>query len=244
MFRYCAYSERGTKRTVNEDRVMADNRVLTREQLSGQTDARFMAVVCDGVGGTGDGARAAEMIVKSFVDFDVGTCTPRSVSRNLHEVNRSIVREKSRNPDNPGTASTVAGIVIKDRWCLSFNLGDTRILKYFDGRLSVISTDHTAATEWFCSGGCPDAITRYVGGEGFACVPSFRKGTAEQGSIFLLCTDGVYKGVRDHQLRDILAGDDTIEEKGKAILKLSLQDGSGDDRSLVLVECSACTEDR
>ena len=243
MFRYCAYTEKGSKRKENEDRIMADKQVLTRDRLSGETGARFMAVVCDGVGGAGGGARAAELIVRSFEDFDVETCTPRAVSRNLHEVNRRIVREKNENPDNPGMASTVAGIVMKDHWYLSFNLGDTRIYQYCDGKLSVISTDHTAASELFCSGGCPDAITRYVGGGGYACIPSFRKGRAEQGSIFLLCTDGIYKSVRDHQLRTILAGDDTIEEKERAILKLSLQDGSGDDRSLVLVESASCADD-
>lgn len=231
MFKYCAYSGKGTRRKTNEDRVMVDNKVLQAAHYSGKSNSRFMAVVCDGVGGTSGGAYAAEKIAKSFENLEINSCSPLVLSRHLHRVNREIVEEQSKN-NTKTMASTAAGLVMMENRYLLFNLGDTRIYKFHDGKLRLVTRDHIEP-------GGDNCITSYVGGSGYACFPSFRKGQVENGCIFLMCSDGVYKSIKDDDLKDILGANTTVEEKERAILKLALQNGSTDDRSLVLVECAA-----
>lgn len=229
---YRAYSGKGTRKNTNEDRVMIDNMVLRTAHYSGKSNNRFMAVLCDGVGSTSDGAMAAEKIAKSFVNFEIDSCSPLVLSRHLHKVNREIVEEQSKNLYFSTMASTVAGLVMMlDRYLL-FNLGDTRVYKFHDGKLHLISRDHTES-------GVDNCITSYVGGSGYACFPYFRKGMVENGCMFLMCSDGIYKSIKDDYLKGILGSTIAIEDKERAILKLALQNDSTDDRSLVLVECVA-----
>lgn len=232
MFKYCAYSGKGTRRNTNEDRLMIDNMVLRTTHYSGESNAQFMVVVCDGVGSTTGGAQAAEIIAKSFENFELNSCSPLVLSRHLHKVNREIVAEQNRSKKAKTMASTAAGLVMKANKYLLFNLGDTRIYKFHDGKLRLVTRDHIEP-------GVDNCITSYVGGSGYACFPSFRKGQVENGCMFLMCSDGVYKSIKDDDLKGILGANTTVEEKERAILKLTLQNGSTDDRSLVLIECVA-----
>ena len=211
---------------------MVDHKVLNEVGCAGQNRTQFIAVVCDGVGGTSGGEQAAELLAKGFENFDVLTCSPLTVSRQIHRINRAILVEQKRNPAVFNMAAAAAGLVMAGGRYLFFNLGDTRVYKYHLGELTQISKDHTAPDNANC-------ITSYVGGSGDACFPSLRKGSAEIGSTFLVCTDGVYKFVSEDELKGILRSDLPVPEKERAISKLSLQNGSTDDRSFVLVECAA-----
>lgn len=211
---------------------MVDNKVLQTAHYSGKSNSRFMAVVCDGVGSTSGGAHAAEIIAKSFESFDINSCSPLVLSRHLHKVNREIVKEQGKRNNTKTMASTAAGLLMIENRYLLFNLGDTRIYKFHDGKLRLVTRDHVEP-------GANNCITSYMGGSGYACFPSFRKGQIENGCMFLICSDGVYKSIKDDDLQGILGANTTIVEKERAILKLALQNGSTDDRSLVLVECAA-----
>ena len=50
---------------------MVDNIVLYEGDLEGCSETALAAVICDGVGGTHDGAKAAEMVAMGFKNFDV-----------------------------------------------------------------------------------------------------------------------------------------------------------------------------
>lgn len=239
MFKFCAYSEKGTGRRKNEDRVMVDQKLMTEKRCFGEREDWFKAVVCDGVGSTGGGDLAAGMIAKGFEDYELSACSPIALSRHIHGLNRVVAEEQARNEQVSDMATTAAGIFMTDGRYLAFNLGDTRIYKYCEGMLTLVTRDHTAIERFGHSGQGRNVITSYIGGNGDACNPSIRRGSAESGSIFLLCSDGVYKGISDEELKDILGSKRTIAQKERAILKRSLQNGSVDDMSLVLVECAA-----
>lgn len=237
MFNYCAYTQKGSGHKVNEDRIIVDGRVLTQTHCSGSTVKSFFAAVCDGVGGVSGGDLAADMVAKSLVRFNnCDYVTPATFGHHLRVVNSYIALKQKENMKYSNMASTVAGISISNNKYVLFNLGDTRIYKYHDGKLSKITRDHIA------QGGLErdhNIITRYLGGYGNACCPSYNKGNSENGSLFLLCSDGVYKGQTEDEIKRILGNDCTLEEKEKAILELSLQNGSTDDMSLVIVRCVA-----
>ena len=236
MYRFCAYSEKRIGRKTNNDQVMIGNMVLHTPHHCGQTKDKFIAIICDGVGSTAGGAWAANITANSFVDFDVETCSPLIVSRHLHKVNRLIVAEQNRTESAYDMASTVAGLLIIANKYLTFNLGDTRIYQYHKGGLFRITKDHVIAG---ASGNAHlphDAVSGYVGGDGFACFPSFKKGKTDIGDVFMMCSDGVYKNIREDDLKNLLGSETAIEYKAGAILQKSLKNNSTDDRSLVLVE--------
>lgn len=239
MIRYSAFSQKGATKKNNEDRVMVENRIINNNTQSGFSNNSLIAIVCDGVGSTKGGAFAAELIAKSFLNFDINTCSPLTVSRHLHKVNSSVIEQQKKNESVNDMASTVAGIIVKDGRYLSFNLGDTRIYKYHEGKLSLITKDHITTIPYNFFNSNKTAITRYIGGTGCFCYPSLKVGIVEMDSSILLCSDGIYKHISNTELERILKNNDSLEQKEKAILKRSLQNGSTDDMSLVLIDCKA-----
>ena len=180
------------------------------------------------------------MIVNSFDNFDIATCSPLTLSRHLYKVNRAVVKEQSNKKVICSMASTSAGLILTSNRFILFAIGDTRIYKFIDKKLSLITKDHTVSErQQFWGFSSDDAITCYIGGSGHACYPSFRKGFVENDSLFIICSDGVYKSLKNKEIENILCNRSSLEQKEKAILNKSLQNGSTDDMSLVLIKCCA-----
>ena len=128
-FEYIAYSEQGRARRKNEDRVMAGNEVISRGCRSGDSESGFLAVVCDGVGGSYGGDVAAEMVAESFIDYSTDGASPILILRHIHKINYAVVSNKNEEKKRAKMATTVAGLVACNNRFLVFNLGDTRVYK-------------------------------------------------------------------------------------------------------------------
>ena len=66
--------------------------------------------------------------------------------------------------------------------------------------------------------------------------PSIRRGLIEDRDTgFIVCSDGVYKTITAGDILAIMDTDRTINQKARAILDTSLQNGSTDDMSLLVI---------
>ena len=234
MFEYVACSEKGSVREKNEDRVMVNNTVISDGWRAGVKENDFIAVVCDGVGGTDGGEIAAEMVASGFVGYDVEKASAYSLYHHFQSINGSVMDAQSRMPGYGKMASTVAGIMFFKNRFLLFNLGDTRIYEIKGDSILKKTQDHIFEDNMGKQHG---ALTRYIGGYGHACNPRIVKGSiSDEERCFLICSDGIYKKIPDEVLREILISKDSLDEKKRAILNLSIQNGSTDDKSIVLVK--------
>ena len=241
MIEYVACSAKGSKREKNEDRVMVNNTVISEGNIAGKENDEFIAVVCDGVGENNGGDVAAEIVTSGFKNYNISKASAYSLNRHIRNINGCVLNERRLKADHRDMASTAAGIMICKNQYLLFSLGDTRIYEMKRNSLSLKTKDHTlgsAGGNWLT---VPqdirqDALTSHMGGCGHACNPSIMRGSiSEDETCFLLCSDGIYKKVPEEKLRDALLDDSTLEQKKRAIFKLSAQNGSTDDKSLVLI---------
>ena len=242
MFEYIASSVKGSERTKNEDRVMVNNTVVSDGSISGVKENGFIAVVCDGVGGMVGGEIAAEMVASGFVGYDVEKASAYSLNHHLQKLNASVMDAQKHFPGYNSMASTAAGIMFWENRFLLFNLGDTRIYEAKDESIMLKTKDHTMgeADMEKSLGVRRDALTRYIGGFGHACKPSIIRGCISgDESCFLVCSDGIHKKIPEDVLRDVLSDGSALEDKKRAIMSLSTQNGSTDDKSLVLVRYAA-----
>ncbi len=239
MINYSAYTRKGIRKEANDDRILVDDKLLSKASHSGKKKKALVSVVCDGVGSTSYAAEAAEMIAGSFIEFKADQSSPNILIRHLKRINEDIVEEQNQKKSGCSMASTVAGLIIYESSYLAFNLGDTRIYKMHSGELSLISYDHTVRNEnLYYPGINRDALTRYMGGDGMACSPSFKRGIVEDNSMFLLCSDGIYKNIPEKDIKDVLASEITLSRKTKELYRLAVNGGSTDDTSIVLIDCS------
>ena len=238
-FEYFACSEKGSKRKKNEDRVMVCNEVISEGGRSGNKETDFLALVCDGVGGAPGGDIAAEMVAESFKDYSPSKMSPLKISRHIHKMNRLVVTNQLQLENCSKMATTVAGIVTYNDRFLAFNLGDTRVYKIDWEEITLLSRDHTLVYDNKSDFRDidKDVITGYIGGDGCSCHPSIRTGKMQEGDSFLICSDGIYKTINDPLLKEIIRNNETLEQKADTILELSLEKGSTDDMSMVLIKC-------
>ncbi len=227
MIEFYAYSQKGKSRQENEDRIMVGSKLLSEGKESGKRGCSLVATVCDGVGGTSGGAFAAEIAANAFRDYPAAKASPCSLSRQLHHINRTICLGTG----DTEPASTVAGLAFYESRFLLFNLGDTRIYSFCSNKLVRLSKDHTQEGTL--------ALTGYLGGDGAGCRPYIARGIARENSTYLICSDGIYKFIPEDKLAHILSQTVDLEKKARAILRHALQNGSGDDVSIVLLTCTA-----
>ncbi len=225
---------KGGKKEKNEDRIMINNKVIAKTCISGVEEQDLMSLVC-----VEGGAKEADMIVESFKNFQIRECSPYSLSVHLNSVNAAVVSEQFKNEMFHEMLSTATGIFIADSKYILFNLGDIRIYMYLDGVLSLITKNKMVRRTNDAFNYRDTLITSYIGGSGNACTPFIRKGIAKRGSIFILCNKGIYKSISEKNLEKILSSNYTLNQKKRGILKLSLQNASNDDMSLILLKCEA-----
>lgn len=236
MFEFCAFTSKGVNRKKNEDRVMVADKTIKNGFSCGSKEESLTAVICDGVGSIPGGDKAAEKASNSFIGCEEKTSSPRKIDYHLHKVNKKITSDGNM-------ASTIAGISIYKRSYISFNLGDTRIYRYRNNDLTLISKDHIVAIDPYLSllnGKCNGhAITRYLGGDGCACYPTLCRGRIEPEDQFLLCSDGIYKVTKDTELKEVLSLPVSLKIKVKEITSRSLANRSDDDLSIVIIRHSS-----
>lgn len=248
MLKYAAGTIKGKKRDSNEDRVLVNDTILSGDTVSGNSNESCLLVICDGVGSNKGGAKAAEMILHRFTGIDIGDISPHKIGAHLYGANKSICSSQNDNSEYKNMASTVAGVIIYKRNFIIFNVGDTRVYRINNDGLTRISEDHTSIADDFVSykntfdtlaNQSSNLITRYIGGDGRACLPSIKRGVFDGSREFLLlCTDGAYKNIPDDLILESISTGMTLEEKVKTIMQLSLQNGSSDDISVGLIEYS------
>lgn len=175
-------------------------------------------VVADGMGGHEAGEVASGAIVAGLsqvVDIDQASKFVDAVEDCLIEVNRRLFAASSSQGKVMG--STVAAVLALPGHCLCMWAGDSRVYRLRNFELQELTTDHSEVEELIAEGslaradadGYPgeNVITRAVGGEEdlFLEVKLFEMAHKDR---YLLCSDGLYKDVKFHEIQEILSDGD------------------------------------
>ncbi|MCL6707129.1 protein phosphatase 2C domain-containing protein [Pseudomonas sp. R2.Fl] len=189
-------------------------------------DAHVFAVA-DGMGGHRDGHKASSLVVSTLArDLDrPAGFEERITAANtaIEEANAILHNETIANPALGISGSTVVVLVVGEGYACCLWVGDSRLYLMRSGRLYLVSEDHSAES---------GALTRAVGSAGKVAVER-RLVELSDGDVFLLCSDGLLKGMTEETLIDILAGGG--ENVADRLLAKSVAGGSADDITLVLV---------
>jgi len=195
----------GNVRKANEDAI------LDRPQSG-------LWVVADGMGGHEAGEVASGAIVAGLArvgDTDRPSTFVDAVEDCLTDVNRRLFAASSSQGKVMG--STVAAVLALPGHCLCMWAGDSRVYRLRSFELQELTTDHSEVEELIAEGslaredaeGYPgeNIITRAVGGEEdlYLEVKLFEMAHKDR---YLLCSDGLYKDVSFHEIREILSDGD------------------------------------
>jgi protein phosphatase len=222
----------GLVRAINEDAS------LDRPQ-------RGLWAVADGMGGHDAGDLASRMVIAAVEGISPCISLPRFVAearQRLQAVNHQLRLEAaSRHVHIIG--STVVALLACEASCTYLWAGDSRIYLYRDGRLRLLSHDHSQIEELKLRGVLTAAdeaahpghniITRAVGALDHLELDEGSMAVAD-GDIFLLCSDGVSKPVSEEDICSALAAGD-CDHAADTLIELALKAGGRDNITAVVV---------
>jgi serine/threonine-protein phosphatase Stp1 len=230
--RYSARTHVGLRRKVNEDSVLS----LPEQQVW---------VVSDGMGGHAAGDLASQMVVDSIAMIPDGM-DPQAKMRAIREALASAHARIVAEAEERGTTigATVVVLVLTDHHFLALWAGDSRIYRLRDGRIEMLTSDHSVVAELVKAGSITwdeaelhpqsNQITRAVG-VGQTLDLEKVHGEVRAGDRFLLCSDGLSKYATFGDLARAMQGA-PIETVCEKLIKMALDGGGADNVSVIVVD--------
>jgi protein phosphatase len=236
---YSSLSDVGCKRSDNQDRWGAD------------PDQRLF-MVADGVGGSRDGALAAQTMVDILpgyvahhlpIDHRDEPDAPERLARAVSELSDDLHAKAQTDARFAGSNSTLVTVVIAGSRALVAHLGDSRAYLHRDRQLQRLTRDHTLVQALVDAHQVDAADTgkhrarsvvmRYMGMKPPAKADASGV-ELSAGDRILLCSDGLHGVVTEPSLAQIL---DANPDPGYACAALiaAARDGGGPDNITALV---------
>jgi serine/threonine protein phosphatase PrpC len=201
---------------------------------SAVTDAATLAVVCDGMGGHSDGARAAAITEQTLCERFNETAKPLLdplgfLHLGLGAAHQKVVLHGITTPVETRPRATCAACILQDGSAYWAHVGDSRIYLLRGGQVVQRTRDHSHV-ELLLREGLIQAdemqshpmrnfVESCVGGE--ALLPEMSIGLRvplQIGDVILICTDGLWGSVPDAELAKVFSATATsLEDSLKAV---------------------------
>ncbi len=221
---YAVASDTGRKRRRNEDNYVV---------------APPLFAVADGMGGAQAGEVASRLAASALEGGDSdGLQGPERVDALIQEANRRIFDRASTDPSASGMGTTMTVALVEGMTVAIGHVGDSRAYLVRDERMEQLTDDHSLVNELQKSGKLSaeeaqahpqrSVITRAVGTDPDVDVDDFTI-EAEEGDIFLICSDGLTDMVDDEEILELVHRSRDDLDKAVEALVAAANRGGGED---------------
>ena len=215
----------------NQDAFAAWQPALSARTLKGS-----VAVIADGVSCSERSGEASQISVTNFISDYYSTpdtwSVKESASRVLNALNSWLYQNGIQGVSQRSElVTTFSGAVFKSNTAYIFHVGDSRIYRYRNSELELLTRAH------YCREvGGKEILTRAMGMDIHLEVDYLRD-ELEEGDIYLLTTDGVHDFLSNLELK-ILATKElvSLEAQAQMIVNNALSKGSNDNLSCLMVK--------
>ncbi len=226
------YTHAGRRR-VNQDAVVV-------QLLDG---GQALLAVADGMGGHLAGeiasARALEVLIG---ELQAG----EGLREAMRAANAAVYAEAGLASERRGMGTTLVAVLGSDRSYEVGNVGDSRAYRIDARAIHQLTVDHSFAAEAVRAGsmsaaevaGSPwrNALTRAVGTDPEIEIDLFGPFPLDEPHALFLCSDGLYKSVPDHIIREYVLSTEDLETAVHALAALAFRNGSDDNITVAAVE--------
>ncbi len=245
--RFSGETDVGRKRDHNEDSLY-----LPEEQR--------LAIVADGMGGHASGEVASRLAVETIVRYFRNTAEqqpltwPYKVDRGLRAdigrlgtsiklANLEIHEQAERDSGCKGMGTTVDAAYFLDDTLLIGHVGDSRVYRHRDGKLTLLTEDHSLINDYIKmkrvtaaeaeSWPHKNVIVRALGMKDTVQVDIITE-APQIGDVYLLCTDGLTGMLSDEQLAHILNSESDLNKMVDIMISGANDEGGIDNITVVL----------
>ena len=141
MFYCCGITEKGVM-PHNEDALLINRDVIDSGMSEQTIHAPFIAAVSDGVSGERSGELASAMCLEMVRDLRYDSTV--DLQSGLLDIHRKLADYSRSDPETHNMQATLCGIAVdEDQNIMTFNVGDSRLYRFRQGKLKQISRDQS-----------------------------------------------------------------------------------------------------
>jgi protein phosphatase len=230
------------------DRGLNEKRPLNEDSFLADSD-RGIFSVADGVGGAEAGEVASqtaiEVLDEAFRHHEDGADTEDLMELAIQRANASIHQMAQDHAKFSMMATTIVALHVKDNIATIGHVGDSRLYRLTPaGQLIRETMDHSVVEEEVRAGRMTaeqaanhpskNVISRALGAEDDVEV-DLKIIEVEEGTEFLLCTDGITRHIQDHELRHLLITHDDLPSLCEELKRICYERGAEDNLTAVVV---------
>lgn len=227
----------GKVRATNEDSMIVD-------------PIRGLYVVLDGMGGANAGDVASQTARDAIRDFVIqyrATMEPQALlEAALVHGSATVFAMAQASREHHGMGTTVVGCLVLDATrAVIAHVGDSRAYLLRNGRLQMLTRDHTIVEELVDRGlltpeeaerhPYKNVLSRNLGAKRDAKV-DVTEVTLAPGDRLMLCSDGLYGYASVEAIQYLLGSGDAPEHVARDLIDLALRGGGGDNVTTIVIE--------
>lgn len=235
-------SHRGHIKDKNEDRIDWDK-------------SAGVVVLADGLGGLPFGDEAARLAVETVINIAQAHHGAEHTwlesggdpADLIHLANRSVLSYTERDRRYEGMGTTLALLCTAPDEVAIAHVGDSRIYRLRDGKLELLTCDHTPVQRALENGEINAEQARYSPernvleralGAVTHAEPDVLRSPRYNNDLFMLCSDGLTEHVEDREIAEILTDSNStsLEECCHNLICRALERGGKDNVSVILAE--------
>lgn len=228
-------------------------------------DGFMLALVADGMGGAAAGEEASRIAVE-IIDVDL---TPGDQPDSVHQVgtmsddmlrfrlrhaiqkaNLSIMRRAIEEPEMRGMGTTVTLALLRGSSVLVAHVGDSRayLVSAYDHAIEQITSDHSFVEALLAAGHITpeqaeehpmrNVLYRALGQAEDMDVDLYHA-RLRHGDRLVLCSDGLTRHVKAHEIARIVLNTDTPEDASDQLIDLANERGGEDNVSVIVIQAES-----
>lgn len=246
----------GNVRSVNEDNFYVDSLGVRKLENSAENrifnhSDRYVFAVCDGMGGEAFGDIASEIAVTTLSEYSVRLKKtepenlPELVNEYASEANNRICKMvDDRRASLSG--STLAMVCSIGKLAYIFNIGDSRVYYYCEGKLTQISEDQTLAVKKLKANIYTEEearlsedahkLTTFLGvdSRGIGLKALCYEPVDIENGLVLICSDGLTDMCSDEEIAEILSRDD--DRSARLLADRACRNGGHDNVTCIVIK--------
>ncbi|GGT53901.1 PP2C family protein-serine/threonine phosphatase [Streptomyces purpureus] len=195
----------------------------------------LVVAIADGLGGQPAGEVASALVVRQLAALGPSLDGAEAVREALDLCNEELYAAAAGRPELATMGTTVAGMVVRGRSPLTFNVGDSRVYDASGDRFRQVSVDDSPPPP--PGRRTTSAVTQTLGGSTRPIAVTPHVTALETGADaprWLLCSDGLTDPVPDEEIGAVLR----VHNDGRAAFELwkaAMEAGGPDNITLALV---------
>jgi protein phosphatase len=237
----CGTTDTGRIREINED-----DYCVCRNKAGD-----WLAIVCDGIGGSQAGEVASRLAVKTVYDsfmragpMDKDWKADKWIRTVLNSANDLIYSRSARSIKVRGMGTTAVGCLVTRNATYIFNVGDSRLYALYKDGFIQMTEDHSVTAQMVRTHqlSAEEAKThkdRNTLTNALGVWKVFRVDINKidpNWKMILVCSDGLHGYVEEKQIEETIRSRKSLRDKAAALVNLADEEGGHDNVTVVLLE--------